>query len=1384
MEVRLWWQPWWDGVGWGGDVVDTILVGDEGDVDGWMMVDLVAGGLAGKVWAAPKNVYREREIVLGTKSMDPSKAGEGETLRSSFVSKIHNVDGKILGNDGKPIRKAVRFQEPAKVMGHESNDQTMKKVAKVSELRNHVIVHGAVVAILLEAVKEVSARFENTLYGYFVGKKLAFPLVVNYVKNTWIKYGLERVMNKNEFFYFQFATCDGIEKVIENGPWLIHSVPLILNVWTPNAQVKRDEIKVVPVWVKLRHGKSDYARALVQVSADVELAKSVVVVIPFLDGTGHSLEIVDVEYEWTPPRCSTCCVFDHVNDNCLKKPIEVITTNKEKDGFTEVKKKKKSKAPIKQVGRICLSKPMPNFYYRHVEYRETSKANVDKDVQLTRPKHVSKEKDVVMKNSFEALLEDETMGVSDETNWIHAKQSLNVINESDSEEVDQVIELEKPMIVGGQLSVHDVTKRESTPGGIESHVATSRLERLCASVFHHWNWTSNALYLEDSTTGSSQFDIFMREFKECVEEIEVMDVISTGLQFTWNQNPKGNDGILKKIDRILANLAFNDKFIGAHAIFMPYRISNHAPAILKIPLHAKMDQRPFKFTNLLVHNSLFKSVVQDEWSKKVSGFYMFQVVKKLKMLKKPFRRLTEEAAYVQAFNDALLMEEHFLKQKAKVNWLKLGDSNTEYFHKVVKSHRSRNRIEAVMDSNGTLLTNDQVVNGFVKHYEAFLGQAGHTGTFNMEGLCRNVLDPYMALAMVRAVSVNEIKDAIFSMGNAKSPGPDGYTAVFFKETWDIIAHDVARVVQEFFQNGKLLKELNHTITALIPKVADPNWINDYRPISCCNMLFKCRRISDNILLTHELMHNYHLDRGAPRCAFKVDIQKARHGYFKGKRGFRQGDPLSSYLFTLIMEVLTLMLHQKVRDSEMFSYHRYCSKLELINLCFADDLFLFAHGDVNSAKVITDALDKFKLASGLTPSLPKSTSYFCNVLNHVKIAILHILPFEEGRLPVKYLGVPLVSSRLVYRDCRELIEKVCGRVMDWKNKSLSAACRLQLIQSVLGSMHIYWASMFIIPSRVLLDVEHIMRGFLWCQGLLKKGKAKVSWDVICRTRIEGGLGIRRLDLFNKPLMVSHLWNLISLKESLWVKWIHVYKLKGRCFLEVLCHGNMTWGWRKILQLFPLIREFIWYRIGDGLKASAWFDSWCHLGLISRIVSSRDIYRACYDLDAKVNELIVNGLWGWPNEWFSKYPLLCLITPPILSNTHDRLEWCTNSGLVKPFSISNVWNSIRPRLKTQDVLRHWDISKHMKALADISNVMGDYKDVVAFLSSHAKRRTCKSVIAKLVFSASVYYISCQLKEVIHSAFRIKLLSCSFKKTRSRLVFAHIWKFPESIFSSKTR
>nr|GEX51774.1 hypothetical protein [Tanacetum cinerariifolium] len=150
-------------------------------------------------------------------------------------------------------------------------------------------------------------------------------------------------------------------------------------------------------------------------------------------------------------------------------------------------------------------------------------------------------------------------------------------------------------------------------------------------------------------------------------------------------------------------------------------------------------------------------------------------------------------------------------------------------------------------------------------------------------------------------------------------------------------------------------------------------------------------------------------------------------------------------------------------------------LKLINVCFADDLFLFARGDMELAKLIMDALDEFKSISGLVPIIPKSKAYFCNVLIHVKLSILNAMPFVEGKILVKYLGVPLISSRLMNRDCRILVERVKSRVGDWKNNLLS-----------------------------FTDIEQAMPGFLWCQGEMKRGKAKVTWKIVCFPKQEGGL----------------------------------------------------------------------------------------------------------------------------------------------------------------------------------------------------------------------------------------------------------------------------------------
>lgn len=124
--------------------------------------------------------------------------------------------------------------------------------------------------------------------------------------------------------------------------------------------------------------------------------------------------------------------------------------------------------------------------------------------------------------------------------------------------------------------------------------------------------------------------------------------------------------------------------------------------------------------------------------------------------------------------------------------------------------------------------------------------------------------------------------------------------------------------------------------------------------------------------------------------------------------------------------------------------------------------------------------------------------------------------------------------------------------------MSFAGRLQLVISVLSSMHVYWSSVFILSATITLEIEKILRGFLWCQGDMKRGKSKVSWKIVCMQKNEGGLGVKSLSCWNNALMSYHIWSDISNKESLWVKWANEYRLKGRSFWEENLTADASWG----------------------------------------------------------------------------------------------------------------------------------------------------------------------------------------------------------------------------------
>lgn len=215
---------------------------------------------------------------------------------------------------------------------------------------------------------------------------------------------------------------------------------------------------------------------------------------------------------------------------------------------------------------------------------------------------------------------------------------------------------------------------------------------------------------------------------------------------------------------------------------------------------------------------------------------MFKLVQKLKKLKPVFRKASRESGYmerkveglkqqlesvqiaidgdpnnielkelevqlVREYRTAALEAERMLKQKSQVHWLKVGDHNNKFFHNSLKVKSNSKRIVAIKNAVGDLVEGQAMVEQFVEFYTSLLGKEDNCES--IMGLPQDLfksISGIQAEEMVREVSKEEIKGALFSIGDDKAPGPDGFTSRFFKSAWGVIEDDFCKAIKEFFSS--------------------------------------------------------------------------------------------------------------------------------------------------------------------------------------------------------------------------------------------------------------------------------------------------------------------------------------------------------------------------------------------------------------------------------------------------------------------------------------------------------------------------------------------------------------------------------------------------------
>ncbi|GKA46666.1 mitochondrial outer membrane protein porin 2-like protein [Tanacetum coccineum] len=279
-----------------------------------------------------------KSILKKPKESKTNASGSQQHLRAGSAME----DPEIKGADGKPFqvrRKVVIAQDESNtIWEYDEIDVSSSKSTRAMETETC----NKPPQVVIESTKNGDSSMDNLVTHHMdptsqmktcsYASVVNNPDQVNNTTNDGCKFesfrslvSEERVDYSDTVLPMAAMEKDGLDRVLERGPWIIRNTPLILNRWTLNVSLKRDEVTKVPVWVKLHNvpvvaysadglsliatqvgkpimldaftssmcddswGQINYARALVEISAEYVLKHEVSMVIPLEDGTGHTI---------------------------------------------------------------------------------------------------------------------------------------------------------------------------------------------------------------------------------------------------------------------------------------------------------------------------------------------------------------------------------------------------------------------------------------------------------------------------------------------------------------------------------------------------------------------------------------------------------------------------------------------------------------------------------------------------------------------------------------------------------------------------------------------------------------------------------------------------------------------------------------------------------------------------------------------------------------------------------------------------------------------------------------------------------------------------------------------------------------------------------------
>ncbi|XP_026433067.1 uncharacterized protein LOC113330473 [Papaver somniferum] len=430
-----------------------------------------------------------------------------------------------------------------------------------------------------------------------------------------------------------------------------------------------------------------------------------------------------------------------------------------------------------------------------------------------------------------------------------------------------------------------------------------------------------------------------------------------------------------------------------------------------------------------------------------------------------------------------------LKQKSRNKWLVEVASNTAFFHANIQTRRSSNVISELVHENNTTITG----------YEQ--------------------LKNYTGMVMDAIPSMEEVKTVVLDLGADSAPGPDGFSGCFYRHCWDVIHQDIFNAISYCWMHKIIHQGVNSSLLILLAKILATRLggVLD-RLVSEEQVAFmKGRNIHETISVVSEMVNELKNKRKDGNVGLKLDISpvfdtvswsfvlevfrsSARISVLLNGSPEGLGDPLSPLIFVLIEDVLS-------RNLTKFFFN----------------------------KIMTPMLS-IKAASGQTVCRQKSKVYYGgNSLSRCR-TITDLLGMEVSTFPDRYLGVQIIPRGVKYRQIWNVIDKIKNQLSVWRGKLLSLQDRVVLINSVIDSYSIHNMVVYKWPRKFIDQREGFIRNFLWSGDAEVSRKFVVSYDKVSFPKKEGGLGITKLYVTNKALLMKLWWNIRSSKKK-WARFLY-------------------------------------------------------------------------------------------------------------------------------------------------------------------------------------------------------------------------------------------------------